>query len=145
MTAAGTGFFVPTGVRAAAGLLAALVAGVFAAGVLPLAGVFAAAGTGFFVGAEAVAGFAALPAVFEAAEAGVPALAGFFTGVFAGVLAAGFASPGGSAYVSTTSIASSYPTLAAGALAAGAFLGDSLSTRLIFCIPASSISQRSTQ
>lgn len=136
VTAGGTAFLDPMAVRAG------LVAGVLAVVVLP-AGVFAAAGAAFFAGAEAAAaGFAALPTVdaglsaapagfFAAAptvDAGLSAApAGFFAGALGVAAAGGFAA--GFAAVLTG-------VFEAGALGAGAFLGGSLSTMLIFDMPA---------
>lgn len=109
-----TGFFAPACVLLAAGLAPSVACDP------AVDGAFNAAGTGFLAAVDAceVAGFAAELAVFVAEEAGVLDAAGFFTGVFEGVLAAGFA-----------------VVFAAGAFAAGDFFGKSLSTILICCTP----------
>lgn len=108
MTAGGTGFFVPNGVLAAAG--------------------FAPAAPGAFAGADDAVDFTALAGAFAPlVEAG----AGFFAGVFAGEFVAGFEGV----------LAGFDGVFAAGAFDAGDFDGVedffiSLSTMLIFCMPA---------
>lgn len=116
LTALGTGFLLPIGVRVGFGRFGT---GAFAVEV------------SFLTGAG-VAVFAALPGVFAV---GVPA--GFATGVFAGVLAAA-----GTLDVFKAGVAgvlafglAGVAAFGAGALTAGALVGRSLSTILISCSP----------
>jgi len=108
--------------------LAAELVGLGAEGAGLAAGVagFAAEDAGF---AAEDAGLAADPAGFEALDAGVLGAAGFFAaGTFEGVLAAGFAG------VDPAGFGVDFAA-EAGAFAAGAFFGVSLSTILICWIP----------